>query len=442
MGKILLIFPKLEPNKEYHYIPYSTLAVAASLEFYNIEFSIFDERVQQISELRDSLKDVTTVGITFFSGYQTTSAYNILKMIKEENPEIVTIAGGPHPTSLPDETLSCEYVDYVVVGHSETVIEKIIAIINNETEDENGKIISSDNVKAVFSANKLNSMESIWHPLPFHKINFEKYINPSTKRGIYISQYGCVGKCTFCATPHTRYFVQKPVSVVKMDIENMLNAYQLKVLWFADATLLTDRKRMNLLLKSLDEIDAFTDVRVAMDARADEIIRYSIDELKNLKNIGAGLDDLVIGLESGDSHIAENIMKKGRNHLKKFARAMEICAQLNIDVTSGLIFGVPGENPEHIRNTIEYIHKIREIHPNFRLSTTFFRPLPGTELFDSLKNHGFIKQNSLSEWAQIGYEAHYKYNTWMDIPWLPCAQYSAYRKAYDHFILEHHDILV
>ena len=53
----------------------------------------------------------------------------------------------------------------------------------------------------------------------------------------------------------------------------------------------------------------------------------------------------------------------------------------------------------------------------------------------------YIKPKSLADWADVGASSHFKYNEWMDIPWMPESEKKKYRKQYEVFREEHGDIL-
>lgn len=440
----LLIFPKLEEYKDYHYIPYSSLSVAAPLEHFGINYSIYDERVEEPSKLTELLQKTDIIGITMFTGYQTFRAFNILKKIKSINPNIITVAGGPHATELPVETVSSEYVDYAISGFGEAPFYKLVNWLSGEDSSGTATIpgvYSKENIEDADNSAAGYFDQDYWFPLPFHKVNIENYVNPETKRGIYLTQYGCVGQCTFCATRHTRKLTRKPLGLVKIDIQNLLKMYLFRQIWFADATLMTDKKRFFEFKECLSEISGFSKVISCFDARANELIRYTDEELAEIKNIGAGVSFIDIGLESGSVNVIENIMKKGKGYLNNFKLAIDKCRNAGIKVKSGLIFGIPGETSEDIAMTIDFVRQIRSIDPSFRLSTTFFRPLPGTELFGKLKESGFVRGHALEEWAELSASTHYKYNEEMEIPWMDKGEKERYRKLYNKFIEEHGKIL-
>jgi len=443
MDKILLIFPELEKGIDFHHLPLSLLSIAAPLEARGIDYEIFDERVDDYDTLAEKLSGVTIVGITLFTGHQTRRAYEILGQIKAFDDTIITIAGGPHVTSLPEQMLASGLVNYVVVGYGDEIFCRLVEHLSGKGSDVGNKIpgvgfIDSNGSMVINKA--LNAVDKeYWHNLPYSKIDINKYINPATELVMYVTTYGCPGKCTFCATPCTRTWIQKPIELVTSDLKNLYDLYKFKMVVFNDATLFANKRRIFEILGSLK---GYSEIRWCAFSRADEIIKYSKGELESIKTMGGDLINLTIGLESGSSRVAEKIMIKGNNHLAKFKECIGKLVDVSIPVLSGLIFGTPGETPEDMNNTIEYVSQIRTIYPDFKLSTTFFRPLPGTDLYLSLERSGYKMPGSLKEWADYAGLNHYKYNEWMDIPWMSENEKAEYRELYDRFLEAHGSILI
>ena len=444
MGKkVLLIFSKLEEYKDYHYVPLSLLSIAAPLEHYKIDYIIFDERVDEFKKLYEMLKEVSFVAITLFTGYQTHRGYEILKIVKAFNKEITTIVGGPHVSSLPRQTLESDLVDYVVIGYGEEPFYLLISQLMKNDRLNNRKMegigFKELNGEVIINPSLRRFNSNFWFELPYNKIDIAKYINPTTKRVLYVTSYGCPGMCTFCATPEQRKWVPKPIEIIKKDLDTLYKSYPFEELNIADATFFTQKQRVFELLRYLKR---YKGLRWIADARADQILNFSQDELMYIKNITGKLIRLTIGLESGSRMIAEVIMRKGKDYLEKYKECLRRLYKISIPVTSGLIFGTPGETVKDLENTIEFLREVRKIHPHLTLSTTFFRPLPGTELYLSLKTDGFKFPESLEGWANYSTFSHYKYNEWMDIPWLNKKGKTDYKKLYEIFMDENKDILV
>lgn len=391
MSKILLFFPKMEESKPHHYMPISALAVASYLLTQGHEVMIFDQRVDAAEELVTGVVEADEIMVSAYTGYQLGEAVKFAKSVKQYSPEKKITFGGPHVTALPEQTLASPYVDEVVIG----------------------------------------DVDIGEHPLPYHLIDIERYINPSTKRFIYVSSYGCVGNCTFCATKQKRPFKLLPMERVRTDINNLMARYPFKECVFFDATLFSMSLRVLCISESMKKYK----LSWIADARAPEIAK----EPNLAVLVERGLKQLTIGLESGSPRIVDT-MKKGRNHLEHFKQAAEKMAQFPIKMVSGIVFGCPGETIQDLQQTIDYIKAIKEINPNFYISTTFFRPLPGTVMTDIAKEYGYKEPSSLEEWARLGEQSHYSYNEYREAPWIP--DRDKHRSLYEKFKSENKGLFI
>ena len=401
MKKILLIFPKLEQSKPFHHLPITALAVSAELLAQGHEVKIWDDRVNDVKsgDYKDFVYDADEIMLSCFTGYQLSEGYQFAKDIKAVFPEKRITLGGPHATALPEQTLESPYIDEVIQGEIDT-----------------GK-----------------------YQLPFWLIDIHRYINPATERFIYVSSYGCVGICTFCSTKKRRKLKFLPFERIEKDIDYLMSHYPYKECIFFDATIFTKTDRAHRLSMIMRRYN----LSWISDARADEIVKMSQGSLnsKILNDImHSGLTQLTIGLESGSEDIVK-LMKKGNNHLEKYKQCAEIMAKYpNVKMVSGVIFGCPSETIENLLETIEYIKMIKKINPNFFISTTFFRPLPDTEMADMAKEFGYMEPQSLSEWAEQGETNHYDYNKFQDAPWIQNIE--EYRAIYEQFRSENKELFV
>ena len=381
-------------------MPVTALAVSAELLAQGHEVTIWDDRVDNVKEksLLHLIESHKEIMISAFTGYQLSEAYRFAKMIKETYLNKKIILGGPHATALPEQTLESPYIDEVIQGEIDT-----------------GE-----------------------YPLPYWLIDIEKYINPATERAIYVSSYGCVGHCTFCSTKKRRKLMFLPFERIEADIDYLMSRYLFKEIVFFDATIFTKPDRVHRLSLIMRKHN----LSWIADARADEIVRMfqgSLDK-KILNDImGSGLTQLTIGLESGSESIVK-IMKKGKDHLRKYKECAYIMSKYDVKMVSGVIFGCPSETIDNLLETIEYIKMIKGINPNFFISTTFFRPLPDTLMADMAKEYGYKEPDSLQGWAELGQQNHYEYNTFMDAPWINNIE--EYRAIYEQFRRENKELFI
>jgi radical SAM superfamily enzyme YgiQ (UPF0313 family) len=155
--------------------------------------------------------------------------------------------------------------------------------------------------------------------------------------------------------------------------------------------------------------------------------------------VSRDLKQITVGLESGSPRIVD-LMCKGKNHLAHFKQAAEKLRRFPVKMVSGVIFGCPGETVDDLRQTIDYIKQIREINPNFFISTTFYRPLPDTVMADMAAEYGYKQPATLAEWARQGEQGHYAYNQWQDAPWIVGQE--KYREIYEEFKAENQELFI
>ena len=393
MKRIVIFYPKLEPEKKWHYVPYAALCVASVYHAMGREVIIVDDRIVENSRVEllkalDCHQSDVELLMSVYTGYQVTRAYEMSKFVKAVCPWVKIIWGGPHVTCFPEKKYFDENIDYIYPGYA-----------------EHGE-----------------------YDMPWELVNLSDYINPETKRFIYISTYGCPGVCSFCATKNKRKWIELPMSKVREDIRRLMKLYPAyRECVFFDATIFTRPQRVFELAGIMLEHN----LKWIADARADEIIRMPTAYMDYIME--SGVTQLTIGLESGSQRIVD-MMKKGVGHLRKYETCANIMSKYDIKMCSGVIFGCPGETPEDLKQTIEYVKKIKKINPNFYISTTFFMPLPNTEMAEMAKAYGYREPEGVKEWAQYGERGHFHYNSWMDNPWIQDKE--EYKKIYDAFIEE------
>jgi radical SAM superfamily enzyme YgiQ (UPF0313 family) len=380
---ILIIFPRLEELKSWHYVPYGALCVASKLLADGHIVKIHDERIKPLNLHHAAWAN--EIMVSAFTGFQLADAYRLITLIKKDYSYKKIILGGQHATLFPKQCLDDFYIDEIWTGYA-----------------ERGEC-----------------------PIPWELVDVKDYVNPKTERAIYVSSYGCPGVCTFCATKKRSENIFIPLKKARQDIDNLMRLYPFKEMVFFDASLFTDPERAGFFATIMHQHG----LKWICDSRADEIYRTSPYQLDRI--VESGLKQITIGLESGSPAVIDR-MKKGHKHLEVFERSAEILSRYDITMASGVIFGTPGETPKDIKQTIEYIKKIRDINPSFRISTTFYKPLPNTEMCEMAKAYGYTEPETLEGWAERGALGHFQYNAWDDVPWIEGK--AEYKAIYDEFV--------
>ncbi|HPD18643.1 MAG TPA: cobalamin-dependent protein [Candidatus Goldiibacteriota bacterium] len=183
--------------------PLGLAYLASFLETKGIDAQIIDMNVEQ-GDAEKQVERITgspdIIGITSMTS-TIMNAYEIAKALRKKFPEAKIIFGGVHPTVLPEDVLSKDFVDYVIRGEGELSFYKFIT--GDDVKTIPGLSYRENNG---YVHNPMGPLIDNLDTLPFpayHKLPVKKYVPTlgSYKRLPAISMIatrGCPGKCTFC----------------------------------------------------------------------------------------------------------------------------------------------------------------------------------------------------------------------------------------------------
>ena len=197
----------------------------------------------------------------------------------------------------------------------------------------------------------------------------------------YVSLYtgrGCRSRCTFCLWPQTvggHRYRTRSVEHVLAEVAQVQRYWpQVKEVFFDDDTFTDDRPRAEAIARGLGELG------VTWSCNAKANVPY--ETLKVLRDNGLRL--LLVGYESGDQQILNNI-KKGLR-IDKARAFTQYCHALGIAIHGTFILGLPGETKDTIQKTIRYA---REINPT-TIQVSIAAPYEGTYLYDQAVSEGWL----------------------------------------------------
>jgi radical SAM superfamily enzyme YgiQ (UPF0313 family) len=223
--------------------------------------------------------------------------------------------------------------------------------------------------------------------LPNEKYYSALYKNPFT---FILAGRGCPHQCIFCAGPQLMsgraYRFRSPRSIVDEMKFIKKNFPQLKSVLFNDDTLNVNKKHI------LEVCDLMIKEKVnlpwAAYSRTD-----SVDEEIAAKMKKGGCFLVKVGFESGNDEILKAMKKGVRATAEQGRKCAKIFKKAGIQVHGTFVFGMPGETPETIEQTIEYAKSLDIDFVQFSIA----QPYPGTEFFSMLKEKGYMKFDSWAE---------------------------------------------
>ena len=372
MKKLLLIQPATI-NKSSGYaetkafgIPPLGLGYVAALTPEHWQVKIIDEHVEEI--IFDEKYDL--VGITAYS-LNAPRAYQLAREFNKRG--IATVLGGIHVSMVPDE--AANYADSIVVGEAESVWGKVI------DDFENNKL------QKKYIAERL-PLDNL--PLPRRDLFSDKY-----EMDVIHTSRGCPFKCNFCSVTafNGNEYRQRP-------IEEVLNEMQMikkDFFYIVDDNILGfgkehERRALKLFKGMLEKkINKIWATQASINfADSEEVLEYAYK---------SGCRSVYIGFESINfSSLKE--MRKGINikaGIEGFKRAVKKIHKHGISVVGAFIVGNDHDSEETFKNLYDFMKDVKlDV-----LSIAYLTPLPGTGVFDRLKQEKrIIYDNFPEDWEK------------------------------------------
>src|SRR4029077_11640969 len=97
----------------------------------------------------------------------------------------------------------------------------------------------------------------------------------------------------------------------------------------------------------------------------------------------SGVSHIGFGTESASPEVLRS-MNKRHKHIADIHEAVRKCAQAGIRVTLNLIFGYPGEEESHRRETLRVMGQIGACYDNVTFSPNLVTPCPGIPIWPEL----------------------------------------------------------
>ena len=349
------------------------------------------------AEIRSRKPDI--VGI---SGPFTCQIENSIKtstLVKEVDSSILTVVGGPHVTTVPQEFLEeATNVDIAVVGEGEYAMldiaryfegSKPINEIKGIAYRKNGNILV--NPPRPF----LENLDELPYPA-YHLVDMEKYLGPKKigyrsfqDRAIsMITSRGCPFNCCFCAV-HLHMgqgFRAHSASYVLDHIQYVVEKFKVKNIFFEDDNLTLDLKRFEAICDGIIERKIKIGWETPNGVRADCL---NLNLLKKMKQ--SGCRSVFVGVESGDQQILDNVICKSLdlNRVVEFAKNSKT---IGLKTGAFYIIGFPGEKKENMQKTVDFALKLKrdyDVGMHLFIATPSF----GTRLYEECSKKGYIQED-------------------------------------------------
>ena len=315
----------------------------------------------------------------------------LIRTIRRISDSIIVL-GGAHPTVAPEECI--KYADIVCIGEGEKAFKELIEKINNN--EDFSKILNlwvkkGDNIIKNDLCNLIEDLDNLEFDRELFDIH--KYNKARNYTIDVFAGRGCPYNCSSCINHYQQKLYQGKGKYVRIrSPENLINEikvlrkkYRIDKISFPDDTFTINKK---WLIKFCELYRKEINIPFVCNARVENI---NDDVCKALKK--ANCYALKIGVESGSVNIRKNVLRRFMS-TAQLINAFKLCKKYGLKTQSYNMIGMPYETKNDIYKTISLN---RLIEPN-ELAITIWQPFPGTELFNLVKEKGWITDRKIEDY--------------------------------------------
>jgi anaerobic magnesium-protoporphyrin IX monomethyl ester cyclase len=358
-----------------------------------------------------------------FVGFSTMTCSKLKEVIEMskvlKRSKIPVLWGGVHPSLLPEQTLSENYVDYVVIGEGEETIVEFAKELSGKKNFKSVLGLGFKKRKKILVNGRRPLIKNLDNYDPdWSLLNIEDYIHAEPLWGCkkVISMQtsrGCPFRCSFC---YNRSFTNstwraQSVEHVMGYINWLKTEHGVDGLIINDDNFFVDKKRAIEILEKAD-------VPVWAECSIKFLDDNFIEEISKTK-----LKSLFLGIESG-SQKSLNKMNKMLTPDDTLRVLKGLAKHPKITINGTMIIGIPGETQSEINESMDFALKMAEVHPNMAINIGTYVPYPGTEMYQETIKAGFVPPKNTMEWASFDIND----NKNMKLMWLPWADNGTLRK--------------
>jgi len=318
-------------------------------------------------------------------------------LCKRLNKNAPVIFGGAHATIVPGDVIKESAVDIVVIGESESTSKELFNELSGPgPELERIKGIYFKRAGKVTMNDRRPFIEDL-DSIPFpDRTLLEKpdaFVPPDAVYlpvATIITSRGCPGNCTFCCTKQifSKRFRARSVKNMIEEIEQLTGKERIREIHILDDVFTLDKKRTLKFCEEIKRRNIRAHFQLINGLRADFVNREILGALKSI-----GVKTLGYGVETGNEKILKSIKKNIPFDVTR--KAFKLSKELGFETWAFLIFGLPGETEETIKDTIRFT---KELNPDLA-KFLVLKPYPGSEVYEELRKKNLILNNNYEDYG-------------------------------------------
>ncbi|MEK7172951.1 MAG: radical SAM protein [Patescibacteria group bacterium] len=394
MSKIIFVNPKYNERLDRPEPPIDLLCVAGYLKQNNHHVDLFDFNIN-----KNNLKDFSFVGYNFaFLALPTLSrfaAFKLAKIIKQNNPQIIIVAGTishneSHSTTMWKQVLdNYNCIDICIIGEAE---DAMLELANGKNMDDIKDIAFRKDGKAIKTLPREleKNLDKFGAPA-WELIDFKQYgsamsgfhndidLSKETTVPLKFSR-GCPGSCKFCALWWMwKKWRTRSGAHMAEEVINLYKNYGLRSFEFRDDCFGVNKNALNEFCDAVIK----SNIKVAFSLQSRVDVLNNKEELVKLKE--AGCHSISYGVETGSQKILDEFHKEV--NVDGMKATLRLAREVGFKIHALMITGSPFETPETVNETIDFLN---EVNPDTSGTVGGIILVPGTAYYNKAKNAKYI----------------------------------------------------
>ena len=325
--------------------------------------------------------------------------YAMAKAIREQFPDAFFVAGGEHPTALPDPILKTGVFDAIVAGEGEETFYELVTKVlagpdkENDWRQTDGLIYRDRDTHAITHAparKRITDIDRFPYP-DWDSWPIEQYIGHHQVTGInmgraipILGSRGCPYACTFCSNEDmwTRRYVMRDAKSLVDEMAHLKEKYKVDGFTFMDSTFIVHRRKTLDFAQELIRRNLNVSYQLPAGTRCeafDEEVAAALDQ--------SGLRNFAIAPESGSVEILAAIKKQ--IDLDRLLDAARTIVKTRMTLGIFIVIGFPEDTKASLRATLKLIRKLALIGAH-DITVSKFIPYPGSPYFKQFLAQGRV----------------------------------------------------
>jgi len=337
------------------------------------EYTIKEDITKIANDILSSESNI--VGLCVYI-WNVTQTGKLVSILKQNNPKLIIILGGPEVMYEPEYFLNHWQADYIISGEGEFVLGELLTALKNETSTNIAGISSRDNMNRDIVQSDLALLATL--PSPYKlDIDNESIAN----RLVYFeTSRGCPYQCQYCLSSLEKGVRYYPMEYIFDNLEFLINngAKQIK---FLDRTFNLNKKHTKAIFDFLiknHRPDLVCQFEIYADLLDDEIIDY----LNN--NLPPNFFRFEVGIQSTYEPTNTEVRRK-QNFSLLAGNIKKLMDGGKVDLHLDLIAGLPFETFDRFIKSFNDVFTLgaKEVQLGF------LKMLRGTNLRKNANKYGY-----------------------------------------------------